>query len=263
MCGIAGAFNPDATQDWGSVAPLLRAMTNAISHRGPDADGHHIEPHVALGHRRLSVIDIATGIQPLFNEDGSVSVVYNGEIYNFEELMAELKALGHVFKTLSDTEVIVHAWEQWGVECLSKFRGMFAFALWDRNLKTFFLARDRLGVKPIYYGIARDKTLYFGSELKAVLKAPRISRDLDPTAVEDYFAYGYVPEPKSIYRAVQKLPSAHFLLWRAGDKDPTIHSYWDVRFANSFKGTEADMHSELIERLNEAEIGRASGRERV
>src|SRR5437763_11578260 len=175
---------------------LVGRMNETQHHRGPDAGGLHVEPGLGLGHRRLSIIDLATGQQPLFNEDGSVVVIFNGEIYNFQELVPELQALGHRFRTHSDTEVIVHAWEQWGADCVKRFRGMFAFALWDRNCETLFLARDRLGKKPLYYAALPNGEMIFGSELKALLVHPGLSRDIDPAAVEDYFGYGYVPDPR-------------------------------------------------------------------
>ena len=176
---------------------VLIRMNEAQHHRGPDEGGTHIEPGLGLGHRRLSIIDLATGQQPLFNEDHSVAVVFNGEIYNFQELIPELTALGHTFRTRSDTEVIVHAWEAWGEDCVQRFRGMFAFALWDRNRETLFLARDRLGVKPLYYALLEDGTFIFGSELKSLLAHGSVNRTLDPYAIEEYFALGYVPEPRT------------------------------------------------------------------
>ena len=183
---------------------------------GPTKASYHVEPGVGLGHRRLSIIDVATGQQPLFNEDGSVVVIFNGEIYNYQELIPELVALGHVFRTRSDTEVIVHAWEAWGEDCVERFRGMFAFALWDRNRETLFLARDRLGVKPLYYALLPDGKLMFGSELKSLLAHGGLSREIDPLAVEEYFALGYVPEPRTIFAGVAKLPPAHTLTIRRG-----------------------------------------------
>ena len=149
MCGIAGIFNCLGQQEIDRAQ--LRRMTGVLTHRGPDGEGFHIAPGIGLGHRRLAIVDLATGDQPLFNEDGTICVVYNGEIYNFQALMAELAARGHVFRTRCDTEVIVHAWEEWGTECLDRFNGMFAFALWDARHETLFLARDRLGEKPLYY----------------------------------------------------------------------------------------------------------------
>ena len=200
---------PAARRDFDRA--LLQRMNDSQAHRGPDGEGLHLEPGVGLGHRRLSIIDIATGQQPLYNEDGSVVVVFNGEIYNYQELIPELQALGHVFHTRSDTEVIVHAWEAWGERCVDRFRGMFAFALYDRNRETLFMARDRLGVKPLYYAVLPDGTLLFGSELKSLLVHPGLGREIDPCAVEEYFALGYVAEPRTIFTSTKKLPPAHTL----------------------------------------------------
>ncbi len=198
MCGITGIFETRERKEISRA--VLARMNESQHHRGPDEVGYHIEPGVGLGHRRLSIIAVATGQQPLFNEDGSVAVIYNGEIYNFQELIPELTALGHTFRTKSDTEVIVHAWEAWGEACVKRFRGMFAFALWDRNRSTLFLARDRLGVKPLYYALLADGTFIFGSELKSLLAS---TAGCDATsircAVEEYFALGYVPEPRTIF----------------------------------------------------------------
>ena len=187
-------------------------MNDSQQHRGPDEEGIHVEPGVGLGHKRLSIIDLTTGQQPLYNEDRSVCIVYNGEIYNYQELIPELVALGHTFRTKSDTEVIVHAWEEWGERCVERFRGMFAFALWDRNRETLFLARDRLGVKPLYYAMLPDGMVLFGSELKSLLAHGGMARDIDPLAIEEYFALGYVAEPRTIFKAASKLPPAHTLL---------------------------------------------------
>jgi asparagine synthase (glutamine-hydrolysing) len=203
-------------------------MNDALTHRGPDGEGYHFEPGVGFGHRRLSIIDLEGGKQPLYNEDETVVVTYNGEIYNFKELVTELKSLGHIFRTHCDTEVIVHAWEQWGTECLRRFNGMFGFALWDRNQETLFLVRDRLGIKPVYYSLQPDGHLVFGSELKAVIRNPAISRELDPFAVEDYFTFGYVPDPRSTYTAVQKLEPGTFLCVKRGQNPGTPIRYWDV-----------------------------------
>ena len=198
MCGIAGIFDTQAKRPIDQA--LLARMNQTQHHRGPDESGLHAEPGMALAHKRLSIIDLSSGHQPLFNEDGSVVVVFNGEIYNFVDLIPELQALGHTFRTRCDTEVIVHAWEQWGEACVERFRGMFAFGLWDRNKETFFLARDRLGVKPLYYALLDDGQLIFGSELKVLTAHPALRRDIDPRAIEEYFAYGYVPEPRTIYQ---------------------------------------------------------------
>jgi asparagine synthase (glutamine-hydrolysing) len=231
---------------------LLRRMNDSQVHRGPDASGEHFEPGVALGHRRLSIIDIATGQQPLSNEDGSVVVVFNGEIYNYQSLIPELQALGHVFHTRSDTEVIVHAWESWGERCVERFRGMFAFALWDRNRETLFLARDRLGVKPLYYAMLPKGLLLFGSELKSLMRHPQLERELDPCAVEEYFALGYVAEPRSIFRNVHKLPPGHLLVAKRGEPLPAPREYWDIRFTLSNRISLNDAVAELDHRLQES-----------
>lgn len=250
MCGIVGIFD---TRGAGTVdRALLDKMNQSQFHRGPDEGGLFVEPGVGLGHRRLSIIDLSSGQQPLFNEDGSVVVVFNGEIYNFQELVPELQAAGHVFRTRSDTEVIVHAWEEWGEACVERFRGMFAFALWDRNRQTLFLARDRLGVKPLYYALLPDGQLIFGSELKALLVHPGLTREIDARAVEDYFAYGYVPEPKTIYDSALKLPPGHTLTVRAGAPLPAPRQYWDIPFKPLPALSEGDAAEELIDRLREA-----------
>lgn len=250
MCGIAGIFDTR-----GHRAPdrgVLERMNRALLHRGPDACGYHEEPGLGLAHRRLSIIDLTGGGQPLYNEDKSVVVTYNGEIYNFQILVDELVSLGHIFHTRCDTEVIVHAWEQWGERCVDRFRGMFAFALWDRNSETLFLARDRLGVKPLYYAPLPDGSLLFGSELKALLCHPRLSRVLDPCAIEDYFAYGYIPEPRTILAQALKLPPGHTLTVQRGKAIPDPSAFWDVSFrANGARSVE-DAGEELITRLREA-----------
>ena len=206
MCGLAGIF--DSRGEAQIDRAVLAAMTDSLIHRGPDDSGYHLAPGLGLGHRRLSIIDLQGGRQPLFNEDRSVVVVYNGEIYNYRELTAELTRRGHVFRTDSDTEVIVHGWEEWGTDCLGHFRGMFAFALWDQGQETLFLARDRLGIKPLYYGVLADGRLIFGSELKALLHHPDLVREIDPEAVEDYLAYGYMPDPRTISNAIINTHSA-------------------------------------------------------
>ena len=250
MCGITGIVDLKGKRE--IPRALLSRMNQTQAHRGPDADGLHLEPGVGLGHRRLSIIDLATGQQPLFNEDGSVVVVFNGEIYNYQALIPELTALGHVFRTKSDTEVIVHAWEAWGEACVERFRGMFAFALWDRNRETLFLARDRLGVKPLYYAVLGDGQLIFGSELKSLAAHPGLARELDPLAIEDYFAFGYVPEPRTVYRMARKLAPAHTLTLRRGQPAATPREYWDVRFTLDNPIGESDAQAELVERLRES-----------
>ena len=250
MCGIVGIFDSRARRE--IDRGLLDRMNDSQFHRGPDEGGLHVEPGVGLGHRRLSIIDLSTGQQPLYNEDRSVAVVFNGEIYNFQDLVPELQALGHTFRTRSDTEVIVHAWEAWGEDCVRRFRGMFAFAIWDRNQDTVFLARDRMGVKPLYYAMLDDGMLIFSSELKALLVHPGLKREIDPQAVEDYFAYGYVPEPRTIFRGALKLPPAHTLTVRRGEKLREPHEYWDVSFKLGPALSEREAIEELSVRLREA-----------
>jgi len=252
MCGIVGIFDPAGGSEISRA--LLERMNESQFHRGPDEGGMHIAPGIGLGHRRLSIIDLSAGQQPLLNEDGSVVVVYNGEIYNFQGLSDELKAAGHRFRTHCDTEVIVHAWEEWGADCVKRFRGMFAFAIWDSNRQTLFLARDRLGIKPLYYAFLPNGRLIFGSELKALYAHPDLPRAIDAKAVEDYFGYGYVPEPRTILRAAFKLPPGHHLTVRRGeDAAATMPiEYWDVPFKETRCGDIATVGDELIERLREA-----------
>ena len=250
MCGITGLFDTRERSDISRA--VLMQMNAAIAHRGPDDEGLHLEPGIGLGHQRLSIIDLASGHQPLYNEDGSVAVVFNGEIYNFQSLVSELAAFGHVFRTHSDTEVIVHAWEQWGERCVERFRGMFAFALWDRNRDTLFLARDRLGVKPLYYTVLPGGLCVFGSELKALLVHPGVPRHIDPQAVEEYFAYGYVPEPRTIFKGVHKLSPACTLTLKRGAAPAHEVQYWDVPFGDRVTTSARDVEAELVDRLRES-----------
>ena len=255
MCGITGVFDTRGSREPDRVA--LQRMNDSQFHRGPDEGSLHIEPGVGFGHRRLSIIDVATGQQPLFNEDGSVVVVFNGEIYNYQELIPELQAAGHRFHTKSDTEVIVHAWEQWGEACVERFRGMFAFVLWDRNRQTLFMARDRMGVKPLYYALLDDGTLLFGSELKSLLayRGPHgsaLKRDIDPLAIEEYFALGYVAEPRTVFRQARKLPPAHALAIRRGEPVGEPREYWDVNFTLDNPIGQEDACAELQRQLQES-----------
>lgn len=250
MCGIVGIF--DMRGKSFVDANILKAMNDSLIHRGPDEGDVYSEPGVGLGHRRLSIIDLEGGLQPLFNEDSSVVVVYNGEIYNYRELTRELKQAGHVFRTNSDTEVIVHAWEEWGEKCVDRFRGMFAFSIWDRNNNTLFLARDRLGIKPLYYAETNDGKIVFGSELKSILKYPNIVKKIDPCAVEEYFAFGYIPEPKTIYQQVQKLSPGHYISFSRNSEKIHQVQYWDVPFVMHDKMSEEQVQDELIHRIKEA-----------
>ena len=249
MCGIVGIFDRVGTRaiDRG----LLSRMNESQHHRGPDEGGLHLEPGLGLGHRRLSIIDLATGQQPLFSRDRNLVVTFNGEIYNFMTVRDELERLGYQFATHSDTEVIVYAWDAWGEDCVRRFNGMFAFAVWDRPRQTLFLARDRIGVKPLYYAETADGLVLFGSELKALMEHPDLPRAIDPLAVEEYFGYGYVPEPRTIFRGVWKLPPAFRLTLRRGEPY-RAESYWDVRFTRDDSITEAAARDELVARLREA-----------
>ncbi len=250
MCGLVGIVDLAGRGEIDRA--LLGRMNDSQAHRGPDGNGLFTAPGIGLGHRRLSIIDRAGGAQPLFNEDRSVVVVYNGEIYNFQELSRTLEARGHVFRTHCDTEVIVHAWEEWGADCVTRFRGMFAFALWDAGAETLLLARDRLGIKPLYYARLADGTLGFGSELKSLMVHPALRRVIDASAVEDYFAYGYVPDPKSIYRDVKKLPPGHVLELRRGMAMAAPRRYWDVTFSSRPPAAESEICATLIDKLAEA-----------
>ncbi|KFI22379.1 XrtA/PEP-CTERM system amidotransferase [Nitrosococcus oceani] len=250
MCGITGIF--DLHERRPIDREILSRMNDIQRHRGPDGGGIHVEPGIGLAHRRLSIIDLSLGRQPLSNEDGTVWVTYNGEIYNFKELMAELSHRGHVFRTQCDTEVIVHAWEEWGEKCVHHFRGMFAFAIWDRKQETLFLARDRLGIKPLYYALLPNGQLIFGSELKALITHPHLPRQLDSLAVEDYFAFGYIPDPRTIFRYANKLAPGHTLTLRCGASKLEPRQYWDVTLEPQALGSESAIEETLIEKFREA-----------
>ena len=205
-------------------------MTDALRHRGPDGEGFHGEPGIALGHRRLAVIDPEGGDQPMYNEDRTVAIVFNGEIYNFEAIRQQLASLGHSFRNRCDTEAIVHAWEEWGAACVRRLSGMFAFALWDSRRHILFCARDRLGKKPLYYALPDNRPsgrrFVFGSEIGALAALPGLARRLRPQSVDAFFAYGYVPEPDTIFEGIHRLPAAHTLLLDRSGRPPVIERYW-------------------------------------
>lgn len=242
MCGIAGRFNYDARQP--VDRRVLANMTDVLAHRGPDASGYLVEPGVGLGHRRLSIIDLSTGDQPVSNEDQTVWTVFNGEIYNFADVRAVLISLGHQFRTSSDTEVIVHAYEQWDERCVEHFRGMFAFAVWDARRRRLMLARDRVGVKPLYYA-ELPAGIAFGSEIKALLEDPDVPREWRPDAIDAYLTLLYVPAPATIYRAIHKLPPAHVLIAEKGLVRTA--RYWDLTFAGE---TRPRPEAEYLEELD-------------
>lgn len=250
MCGIAGIFDLKHRRD--IDGDVLHRMNESQFHRGPDEGGVHLAPGVGLAHRRLSIIDLSSGQQPMFSADGNLCVVFNGEIYNFMDLAGELKAKGYSFKTHSDTETILYAWQEWGTACVDHFRGMFAFAIYDKQRETVFLARDRVGIKPLFYSLLADDFLVFGSELKVLKEHPGLVRDVDPQAIEDYFALGYVPEPRTIYRSVRKLPPGHTLLLKRGEPLGESREFWDLHFNPTATGSEEELKEQLIERMREA-----------
>jgi len=250
MCGIVGIFDTSGQREIDRES--LRRMNESQFHRGPDEGELYTETALGMGHRRLSVIDIATGQQPLFNADRSLVIVFNGEIYNYRELMAELIELGYTFNTKSDTEVLLVAYQAWGEACLQRLRGMFAFGIWDRARQTMFLARDHIGVKPMFYSLLPNGLFVFGSELKSIMTHPELSRELNLQAVEDYFAYGYVPEPKTIFHNAYKLAPGYSVSLKVGDKTVKPVRYWDVPFKPAPQQDPRAVEEELIARLRES-----------
>jgi len=254
MCGIAGIFH------CGVVKPVdparVERMCDALVHRGPDDSGLWTAPGVGLGFRRLAIIDLAGSPQPMHSADGRAVLVFNGEIYNFRELRRELKALGAEFRTDGDGEVILAAWQQWGAECLPRLHGMFAFAIYDCHARTLLLARDRLGVKPLFMAHLSDGSVAFASELKGLLAHPMLRREADPLAVEDYLAWGYVPDHRSILKGVEKLPAGHYRLLRHDAPPAAPRQWWDVSFAERRRGSERDLEAELLHHLREAVTSR-------
>jgi asparagine synthase (glutamine-hydrolysing) len=254
MCGIAGIFHLSTPKP---VDPArVVAMTDAMVHRGPDGGGVWTARGVGLGHRRLSIIDLGGGAQPMLSADEQIVVVFNGEIYNFAEVRRELQARGAVFRTNSDTEVLIHGWRAWGPELLSRLNGMFAFALLDVARQCLFLARDRLGVKPLYFVPLADGSIAFSSELKGLLANPAVRRELNPQAIEDFFALGYVPDDSCWIDGVRKLPAASFLLLERGKAFPAPQSWWDVDFSQRAKGSVADLEAEMRHHLRAAVASR-------
>jgi len=254
MCGIAGIFYPATPKP---VDPArIAAMADAQAHRGPDGSGVWTAPGVGLGHRRLSIIDVAGSPQPMASADGSLTVTYNGEIYNFLELRAELAALGAVFVTKGDTEVLLHGWTYWGPAMLDRLNGMFAFALHDARRQSLFLARDRLGVKPLHYVELSDGGLAFASELKGLLAHPLLRRSPDIRAVEDFMAFGYVPDDACLVAGVKKLPAGHSLLVERGRTVPAPSRWWDVDFSRRTTAKAGTLEEELVARLRDAVTSR-------
>ncbi len=250
MCGIAGIFHLETAKP---VDPArVGLMIDAMPHRGPDGQGIWTAPGVGLGHLRLSIIDLGGGAQPMLTEDESLAVVFNGEIYNFAEVRAELEAKGHVFRTHSDTEVILHGYRQWGEACVERFSGMFAFALFDARTQALWLVRDRLGVKPLYYATLSDGSLIFGSELKSLLAHPLLRRAPDLTAIEDYMAYGYIPDDACLVAGVKKLGAGETLRLVRGRPLPAPVRYWDVSFADRTSAKPEALEEELVALMRDA-----------
>jgi asparagine synthase (glutamine-hydrolysing) len=248
MCGIAGILRQDGAPIDGA---LLRRMTDVLAHRGPDGEGFHVAGPIGLGHRRLAIIDVVGGAQPMLSADGAVAITYNGEVYNFRELRAELQARGFRFRTTSDTEVVLHAYEAWGEAALRRLRGMFAFAISDLRRRQLFLARDRVGIKPLVY--AWDgRCLRFGSEIKALLQDGALSRELDWAAVDEYFRHGYITSPRTIFSSIRKLPPASYLVCSLDRGEPRIARYWDLKFTPGPAKAEADWIDHLGTLLDES-----------
>ncbi len=246
MCGICGFVHRRAEAPADPM--LLQRMCDVIVHRGPDDEGKAFFPGAAVGMRRLSIIDLSTGAQPMYNEDGSLAIVFNGEIYNHVELRHELTAKGHRFRSRCDTEAILHAYEEYGTDCPNKLNGMFAFAVYDLRKRRLFLARDRIGIKPLYYSVDEDRLL-FASELKSILQAPDVPREIDPCALDAFLTFEYIPGPMSIFKAVRKLPPGHWLLYEDGRV--TIRPYWSFDYHSS-ELSEAELQRRLVELLEDA-----------
>ena len=247
MCAICGIVNFDHSEPVDPV--LIEKMTQTLVHRGPDDEGHFVEGPAGLGFRRLSIIDLSGGKQPIFNEDGSMAIIFNGEIYNYRDLAAELSADGHTFKTKSDTETILHAYEQYGDDCVRHLRGMFAFAIWDRRRRRLLMARDRLGVKPLYY-YQNARFLAFASEIKALLEIASIPRELDPQALDQFLMLRYVPGPQTMFKGIRRLQPGHTLV--ANDAGVHIRKYWDIDYSEQTPASPQQIVSRFEELLDES-----------
>lgn len=247
MCGIAGIADIDGLSHADGAA--VGRMTAALHHRGPDDSGSFVDGFAALGHARLSIVDLAAGHQPMSNEDDTIWIVFNGEIYNFPDLHDRLRARGHRFRTRCDTEAIIHLYEDHGEDCVTHLRGMFAFAIWDQKRRRLFLARDRVGIKPLYYRNV-GKRLQFGSEIKAILEAPGVTRAINPEALQDYLTFLWVPSPKSMFQGINKLPAGHTAT--LDEHGLRTRQYWDLHFPEPSRESETALREEFLERLGEA-----------
>src|SRR6185436_3501242 len=237
MCGINGiAFSSRSGREVNTGE--LKRMRDVITHRGPDDEGLFIDGPVGLGHRRLSIVDVSAGHQPMTNEDETIHITYNGEIYNHADFRDELEAKGHVYRTHCDTETILHLYEEHGIDCVDYLRGMFAFGIWDRKQKQLFIARDRLGVKPLYYTLTDDGSLFFGSEIKTILVTNAIKPELNYAALPDYLANHSTSGEDTLFVGIKRLLPGHTLLWKDGKI--SIKRYWDVSFAGQEENTRSD-----------------------
>jgi asparagine synthase (glutamine-hydrolysing) len=247
MCGITGSVNADGAA---TNRAVLERMNLAIIHRGPDEDGFYVKDNVGMATRRLSIIDLAGGHQPISNEDGTKWIVFNGEIYNYQTLREGLLERGHKLRTRSDTEVVLHLYDEYGPDCLEQLRGMFALAIWDENDRSLFLARDRVGKKPLLYSHQSNGDLIFGSEFRALLEHPSISRDVDHDAIDNYMSYLCVPAPKTAFEQIRKLEPGHWLRWRAGQIK--TKRYWLPDFSTKIKISEPEAIEETIRIMRES-----------
>ena len=244
MCGIAGVVGANVDRE------LLERMAAVLEHRGPDDQGILVDGIAGLAFRRLSIIDVAGGHQPIFNEDESAAIIFNGEVYNYRELRAGLTQRGHRFRTKSDVEVVLHLWEEKGPRCVADLRGMFAFAIWDRRERALFLARDRVGKKPLYYALLPGGGLVFGSEIKAVVQHPDIGREPDPAAIDQFLTLQYVPSPMTAFRGIERVAPGHWLTWRAGKV--ATERYWRLDYEDKLRRPAAELRAELLRLLREA-----------
>ena len=247
MCGIVGIAYKENRQ---IEREILEKMNQAIFHRGPDEDGFYIKENIGLAMRRLAIIDLSGGQQPIYNQDKTKAIVFNGEIYNFQELRADLEKRGHQFYTHCDTEIVIHLYDEYGVDCVQHLRGMFALAIWDEVEKSLFIARDRVGKKPLLYSHQPNGDLIFGSEFQALLQHPSVSREVDNEAIHHYLSYLCVPEPLTAFKQIRKLEPAHWLLWKNGEVK--TQRYWLPDFHNKIKISEEEAEAETLRLLREA-----------